>query len=84
MTEGGFSAATPAVAHWNLQDAQAGLERHELHLDRPAEIGVAQGEPFERLAADGAEGTKVGIAHACRLHRAGGELAVGVRPPSVV
>src|SRR5207244_9808028 len=58
----GLPSGMPAMARWNLQDAEAVLRRLDLHLGGPAEIGVAHSNAVEGIAADGAKGAEVGEA----------------------
>ena len=60
---GGATAAT-AVWHRQFENTQTGARRPHLHFDIPAVGHLAHVEAFEAVAADGAIGAHIGVAHA--------------------
>ncbi len=60
----GGAAAAAAIWHRHFENAQAGARRPHLHFDVPAIGHLAHVEAFEAVAADGAIGAHIGVAHA--------------------
>lgn len=70
------------IANGNLGDSQALLRGLQLHLHRPAVIGILHSEPLEGVIAKRAQWTEVGVSHAGpHAHQPGGQDIARTRVP---